>query len=471
MKTNAQHTLSILFQHIEIFFNLIDYYNVQSKTISEFQISVYESILQSYIRKKVADTHDQKRIASALSLDNLKQCNLLAYMNDAKGIFRIQNDLLSVIKNIDSTRLRELGQPDLDIIYAQIKTQYDYFVQQQGHYSHYNPEFMEHLDALMTIMQEIFSKIEHNVRALDGSAKRLSEIVDSHNFEKHSPTEQVKKAFAEITRIYQRNILPTLAFLTEEAMTKDSSAIYLIRKIREAFSQTTFYEEASAIATIEMRLLSFVEVITQIRRKLHQYVEMNQRQRALYNAIEQHYNELNSLIINQLDSKLTGKTLSSQHEFFHRATIFNQLISWSRSSLTKPLIELPSDLNTQEAYEYIRSNLKDVEAFQSKKHIPAKKIIDVREHILKRKRVERIKRLMHSFHATECDDLYLEIHRYLSDKLDQYSLKDIYDARAFLYKKYTITTTLKRNTIQYNEHELSYPIKKIVEKNQYEITR
>lgn len=464
MKTNAQNTLAILFQHIDIFFNIIDHYNSESKSISGFQISVYEHVLQNYTQQRISDINDQKRVLSVLSLHNLNQCKLLAYIDDAKGIFRIQNDLLSVIKNIDSTRLRELGQPDLDAIYAQIRTQYDFFVQQQENYSHYDPEFMEHIDALMDILQDVFSKIEHNVRALDGSAKRLSEIVDSHDFEKHTPTEQVEKAFEEITRIYQRNILPTLNFLNEKAMAKDSSAIYLIRKIREKLSQARFYEEASTILIIEIRLLSFIEIISDVRRKLHRYIEMNKKQRALYNAVEQHYNELNSLVINLLDSKLTGKILSHQHEFFHPAKIFNQLTSWSRTNLTKQLIRLPNNFNVQEAYEHIRSKLDNAETFNSKKHIPTNKVRDVKEHILKRKRVERIKRLMCSFQNIDCDDLYFEIHHYLSDKLEQYALKDIYDARAFLPEKYTIITTLQRGTILYNQQKLSYPIKKLVEK-------
>lgn len=464
MKTNTQNTLAILFKNIDIFFDIIDYYAERSKSVSGFQMSVYEAILQTYIEQQIFDSNEQKRVASVLSLYNLKQCNLLAYVNDAKGIFHIQNDLLSLIKNVDSRRIRELGQPDLDVIYSQIKTLYDYFIKKNGHFIYHNTEFMENLNALTDTMQNIFSKIERNVRALDGSAKRLSEIVDNHDFEQYTPTEQVQEAFEEITCIYQRNILPTLAFLNEKAMTKDSSAMYLIRKIRETLNQTIFYEEANTISIIEMRLLSFAEVITDIQRKLHHYIEMSRKQRALYNVIEQYYNKLNSLVINLLDSKLTGKTLSFQHEFFNPAKIFNQLTSWSRTNLTKPLIELPYNLNTQEVYEYIRNKLNQAEIFENKKHIPSKKVINIKEHIYKRTRVKRIKGLMNVFQTINCDDLYIEIHHYLSDKLDQYSLKDIYDARVFLPKKYSVITTLKRGTIQYNRQELSYPIKKIVEK-------
>lgn len=470
MKTNAHNTLAILFQHVEIFYNVIDYYNEQSRSSSDFQIFVYEGILENYIQQRVADINDQKRITSALSLHNLNQCNQIAYIDNAKGIFRIKNDLLSVIKNIDSTRLRELGQPDLDVIYSQIRIFYDYFSHHEKNYSHYHSEFMEHIDALMDTMQDVFSKIEHNVRALDGNAKRLSEIVDSHDFEKHTPTEQVEKAFKEIAHIYQRNILPTLAFLNEEAMAKDSSAIYLIRKIREKLNHSTFYEEARTISIIEMRLLSFTEVITDIRRKLHRYIDMNQKQRALYNRVEQYYNQLNSLVIELLDSKLTGKLLSPQHEFFQPAKIFNQLTSWSRTNLTKPLIELPNNFNIEVTYEYVRDKLDNIAAFSSKKQMPVAKSKNNKEHILKRKRVERIKSLMRSFQGEDCNDLYLAIHHYLSDKIEQYSLKDIYDAKAFLDKKYAVTTTLKRNTIRYNQQELSYPIKKLMEKNRDEDT-
>ncbi|MHC5226351.1 hypothetical protein [Ignatzschineria sp. LJL83] len=468
MKTNPQNTLVILFQHVDIFFNIIDYYNERSPNISDFQISVYESILQNYIRQKVADENDKKRIIAALSLHNLNQCDFLAYINDAQGVFNIQNDLLSVIRNMDSKRMRELGQPDLDVIYAQIKTIYDHFSQHQHYFSSIDPspEFIENLTALIDTMQNIFSKIEHNVRALEGSAKRLSDIVDSHNFEQQTPTEQVKKSLKEITKIYQRNIQPTLAFLNEDAMTKDSSAMYLIRKIREMLSGFQLYEETRTIYIIEMRLLSFTEIITDIRRKLHRYIEMDQKQRQLYNAIEQQYNELSALVLQLLDSKLTGKTLSSQHEFFYPSKIFNQLTNWTRINFTSSLIELPHNLNTEEVDEYIRSKLNNAEALKSKKRRPIKKNIDFKQHLQKRRRVEKIKLLMQSFPEKEFKDLYFAIHQHLSNNLEQYSLKDIYDARAFLSKNLLITTTLKQGSIQYNHQELRYPIKKLTKKTQ-----
>lgn len=461
MKTNKQNTIVLIFQNVEIFYHLIDYQNEHSKSTLGFPIALYEQVLAAYLSERIIDVNDRKRILSALSLHNLKQSELLSYIDDSKGIFTIQNELLFLIKSIDSTRIRELGQPDLDIIYSQIRTLYDYFVQEKGNYSHHNHEFMENLNTLVDTMQDIFSKIAHNVRALEGSSKRLSEIVESHSFERQTPTEQVQKAIEEITIIYQRNIQPTLAFLNEKAMTPDSSAMFLIRKIREILGKTTFYEESDTIATIEMRLLSFVDVITNIRRKLHRYIEMSRKQRALYDAVEKRFNILHKLVVDQLDSKLTGKMLSSQHEFFNEATIFSQLNYWSRSSLIKKLMEFPEDFSRAEVSEYIRGKLQRADALGDKKHLPPKPRSDFKIERQKRKRVENIRRLMMAFTLTESSDLYQTLHHYLSQKLTDYSLKDIYDARVFLTQKYRIVTTLERGSIRYKQQELQYPIKQL----------
>lgn len=463
MQTNAPITASFIFAHVDIFFELLDSHADESKNNARgFKISTYEFILQKYVAHHTADENDRKRILKTLSLDNLKHCELLAFINPQKGSFNLRKDLLSMIVGFDSKRLRELGQPDLDIIYSQIKTFYDYFQQKNGHFSHLDIEFMENLTALIDTLQEIFAKIQHNVRALEGSSKRLSEIVDSHDLTKIAPTLQLNEAFAEILKIYQRNIMPTLSFLNEQAMAQDSSAMYLIRKIREMLENTTFYEEVSTISTIEMRLLSFTEVISDIRRKLHRYIDMNREQRKLYNAIERQYNELNLLVINELDSKLTGKILPSTHSFFNPSLPIQHLITWSRSLHKKQLMSLPQDGNPSLAYELIRTKLEQVNAFERPKTTP--KEITLEEHrsrLLKRQHVSHIKKLMESFIFPENSDLYLAIHEHLIDHLPDYRLQDIYDAKAFIPKDKNIITHLQRNTIEYRQQALSYPIKSL----------
>ncbi|GLW37425.1 hypothetical protein Pcaca04_13610 [Pectobacterium carotovorum subsp. carotovorum] len=461
MQTNAQNTLVMLFQHVDIFFTMLDYHASRHKSVVGFSISSYEATLTSYVEHQVADPNDRRRIISALSIRNLNKCGLLSFINDSKGLFSLQKGLLQTIQNLDSRRIRELGQPDLDIIYAQVRTLYDYFLSKQGAFGHDDPEFLENLAALTDTMQDIFSKIDHNVRALDGSSKRLSEIVDSHDFNQQVPTEQVQKALDEIIRIYRRNIKPTLTFLNEKAMANDASAMYLIRKIRESLEKTTFYKELNNIVTIEMKLLSYVEVINLIRKKLRRYVDMSIAQRKLYDNIEIQFNEINQLVLELLDTRLKGKQLSLGHPIFTPSSIFSGLQSWSRTNLTAPLIELPADFGAGMALEYIRTKLNRADMLGTAKRRSSANP-HAKESYLRRKHVMRIKKAMASFEDTNAvPDLYLAIHQHLCRTLPEYGLKDIYDALPFVSKRLFKKQTLERREIRYGTKVLSYTVKRL----------
>jgi hypothetical protein len=461
MQTNAQNTLVMLFQHVDIFFTMLDYHTSRHKSVAGFNISSYEATLISYVEHQVADPNDRRRIISALSIRNLNKCGLVSFINDSKGLFALQKGLLQTIQNLDSRRIRELGQPDLDIIYAQVRTLYDYFMSKQGELSHENPEFLENLAALTDTMQDIFSKIDHNVRALDGSSKRLSEIVDSHDFNQQVPTEQVQKALDEIIRIYRRNIKPTLTFLNEKAMANDASAMYLIRQIRESLEKTTFYKELDNIVTVEMKLLSYAEVINLIRKKLSRYVDMSIAQRKLYDNIEIQFNEINQLVVELLDTRLTGKQLSPGHPIFAPSSIFSGLLSWSRTNLTAPLIELPADFGAGMALEYIRTKLNRADILETAKRRPLVNT-HTKESYLRRRHVMQIKKAMASFgHNNPVPDLYLAIHQHLCRTLPDYGLKDIYDALPFVSKILFKTQTLERREIRYGTKVLSYTVKRL----------
>ncbi|VEA70761.1 Uncharacterised protein [Serratia rubidaea] len=237
--------------------------------------------------------------------------------------------------------------------------------------------------------------------------------------------------------------------------------MYLIRKIRESLEKTTFYKELNNIVTIEMKLLSYAEVINLIRKKLRRYVDMNIAQRKLYDNIEIQFNEINQLVIELLDTRLTGKQLSPGLPIFTPSSIFSGLQSWSRTSLTAPLIELPADFSAGMVLEYIRTKLKRADMLETAKRRPSANI-HAKESYLRRRHVMRIKRTMASFgDSSTVPDLYLAIHQHLCRTLPDYGLKDIYDALPFVSKKLVKKQTLERREIRYGTKVLSYTVKRL----------
>lgn len=315
---------------------------------------------------------------------------------------------------------------------------------------------------MMDTLQDILGKVDHNVRALAGSSKRLSEIVDSHDFNQLIMSDQVRNALDEIIRISKRNIQPTLSFLNEKAMAADASAMFLIRKIKESFRRTTFHNELANISAIEMKLLSYSEVIKDIRKRLYRYVEMDRKQRELYDNIEKQFNELYGKVVSRLDTKLKGKQLQPSDPLFSSARMFWGLNNWVRSGLTSSTLEFPSAWDDRYVVEYIRDKQDKADALATRKRLPAKRTESVQSALRKKKRVIRIKKAMAGFNRPRAEsDLYQAIHDHLIVNLDDYRLRDIYDALHFAGKGCYIKATLVRKEIIYKSQKLTYMVKQL----------
>lgn len=466
MDTNAQNTLVIIFQHVEIFFTMLDHYSDNSKHVIGFKVAEYEGVIEQYLDRLEFKQQDKQRIRIALSVRNMNECSLLSYVDDQRGQFSLQRGLLQTIQGLDSKRIRELGQPDLDNIYGQIKRMHDYFIPLAGVYNRDDLDFNENLTVLMDILQETLTKIDHNVRALEGSSKRLSEVLESHNFNQMAMNDQVRSALEEVIQISKRNIRPTLIFLNEKIMASGTSAMLLIREIRESFLDKGFHSEYADISTIEMKLLSYAEVISDTRRRMNRYVEMDKKQRDLYNNIEQRFNELYSLVVSRLDSKLTGKKIPSDDPIFEPSRSFTGLVNWTQSKLTGPLIELPENAGDQYVNEYIRNKLDQADAINSNKRTPVKDHLSAQERFEKKQKIQRVKSAMNGFETkTASDDLYLSVHNHLKEHLVNYQLMDLFDALHFVPKDPQYRATLVSRDIIYKSKKLTYMVRKAESEN------
>jgi hypothetical protein len=466
MDTNAQNTLVIIFQHVEIFFTMLDHYSDSSKHVVGFKVAEYEGVIEQYLDRLEFKQQDKQRIRIALSVRNMNECSLLSFVDDQRGQFSLQRGLLQTIQGLDSKRIRELGQPDLDNIYGQIKRLHDYFIPLVGIYNCDDPDFNENLIVLMDVLQETLTKIDHNVRALEGSSKRLSEVIESHNFNQMAMNDQVRSALEEVIQISKRNIRPTLIFLNEKIMATGTSAMLLIREIRESFFEKGFHSEYANISTIEMKLLSYAEVISDTRRRMNRYVEMDKKQRNLYNNIEQRFNELYSLVVSRLDSKLTGKKIPSGDPIFEPSRSFTGLVNWTQSKLTGPLIELPENAGDQYVNEYIRNKLDQAHAINSNKRTPVKDPLSAQERFEKKQRIQRVKLAMKGFESKAVnDDLYLSVHNHLKEYLANYQLMDLFDALHFIPKDTQYRATLVSRDIIYKSKKLTYMVRIAVSDN------
>ena len=476
MDTNAQNTMVIIYQHVEIFFSMLDNYgNSKSNDIS-FPLAAYQGVISAYNKRQGLSKQAAHRINNALSISNLQDCCLISFYDEASGQFELKKHIIDGIRNLDSRRIRELGQPDLDNIYLQLKTVHDYFIPQSGLYDKESYEFAENMATLKDILQDSLTKMDHNVRALEGSSKRLADVLDDHDFNMMVVTDQVSSALKEVIRISKRNIRPTLIFLNERSMTSDSSAMRLIRELKERFQKDGLYKVATNVGNIEMKLLSYSQVILETRRRMNRYVDMDSKSRALYNAIEKKWNELYGLVVDRLDTKLTGKHVPADHPVFDPAKEFLGITTWTSTSLMAGLIEMPEYAGTEYRDEYIRDQLEQVEAVKTKKRKLGKQPLTPQERIKDKKHFEKLIKVMGSYAIDEYKpDLYFAVHTHLESKLPDYVLTDLFEGvnlititenknedQIRLDKGIYVVPTPARGEIIHNKQKLSYVVRQQV---------
>ena len=477
MDTNAQNTMVMIYQHVEIFFGMLDNYgDIKSNDIS-FPLAAYQGVISAYIQRNEIDQKQARSINQALSISNLQDCCLISFYDEASGEFELKKHIIDGIRNLDSRRIRELGQPDLDNIYLQLKTVYDYFIPQSGFYDNESYEFAENMATLKDILQDSLTKMDHNVRALEGSSKRLADVLDGHDFNMLVATDQVSSALEEVIRISKRNISPTLIFLNEKSMVSDKSAMRLIRELKEQFQQDKLYKEATNIGNIEMKLLSYSQVILETRRRMNRYVDMDKKSRALYNSIEKKWNELYGLVVDRLDTKLIGKQVPHDHPIFEPARDFLGIATWTSTGLMKPgLIQMPENAGTEYRDEYIRDHLAQVEAVKTQKRKLTKPLLSAQERIKDKKRFDKLIEVMKSYPIDEYrPDLYLAVHMHLESELPNYAITDLFegvnlititerksDDQLKLDKGIYVVPTPARGEIIYNKKKLSYVVRQQV---------
>jgi len=460
LHSKPETTAVFIFQHVDIFYNLIDKYSVSKGAVLDFSISAFEAELLAQLEAKKLKPADSRRVMEVLDLDNLNACGMLAFIDHRRGCFQLQPSLLEVIQNLDSKRIRELGQPDLDAIYSEVHRTYAYFTSVNCRWYHGDTRFSEHLDSLFATLQGTLGKIDRNVRALEGSLKRLSLIVDDHEFGLMRPTDQVRTALEEIYKIYERNVIPTLRFLDEKAMAKNASAMYLIGQIVSRFKDRhTFARECQHLLAIESQLLSYSEPVSKVRAALQKYLAMDAETRKRLDHIEAHYNQLRDKAMAIRDGRQNFTTLSVTDPVFSPASILAGYSAKDRRLQRKALLNFADCDSRALADEHLRCVQADYKTFNDNKR-DARELEAKADTSRDRLQVLRIQAAMDSFQPSlPLLDLYADLHQHLLQHVDDYRLSDLMDAQAFVEDvKHRII--YRKSSLEYRGERLEYLIRR-----------
>lgn len=441
MFVNSEQTLITILRQKNLFFRLMDYaQSITANHTLEFTISDYEQLLAQ--TAKLENETEQRRLFETLSVENLERNGLLSYIDRHSGRFRLQDFVLEMLRHLDKTRLRELSSAELNQLMRQLEESYRQISNPMIIWDDQQDAFVELVSSVYDTLQHVASQLSTNVRALQGQAERLANLVDEDNFTDLSQTHQIRVALEAILKIHERHVTPTLQFLDPRLDIKrattdlfgESAPMAIVQKIITRFTEHRLSEHVTRLQRIQWHILSMGREVSHIAKSLDSYVRYAAIERKRYNRIEKLYTDL----IEATQAKHTGNLrdylLKNTDPVFQTIAVLGGIKNFARGQNAN--LNWPTASGTTALDEVLRVRLTQKNTLKSarKKQLP---LPLSQAEIAKRQHIGVLTQAMQDYSPTlPIADIYLSLHHYLSNTLCDYSPHDLPEALAFIKPKF-----------------------------------
>jgi len=299
-------TLILLIEHKEVMFKIIDY--MDEHQLYEIPIEVFTRTLKAKLNS-LKDKKDKNRLTEAFGKENLIRTGIISEWNKSRNFIAFQPTILEIFRLFDKERMRGLRRPDLEKIRVQLEA--IYWQHKALKFDITNPDFRENRQYLFTLLREISSQIDNNVKYLAYEADRLSSRLDNDNeILTLDKSQQVKATLLQIKQIYDRQIIPLLEFLNTYENSKVKNPLILIKEISALYSMYGYEDDAHYILQYNVSITTYHKEIEKVKQSLQRYINQERKQRLIYNAIEQAYLNLQELV-----KKTTTENLKDKYIF------------------------------------------------------------------------------------------------------------------------------------------------------------
>jgi hypothetical protein len=434
MSVATDKTLIAMIEHKGVFFTLIDYLDEQTQG-EEIPLSLYYQSIRALLNRQI-DDRDRRRLTDVFEPDNLLKAGLLIELDKHRGILVLQTFVLDMFRHFDRSRLRELSSEQLEMLRQSVN--HSLGRMRACAILPGDDAFEEVLGVLFENLRNILGRIKQNVSSLQGQAEHLSQIIELHDISNLQQTQQVNKALEEISRIYQRHVLPTLQFLNERENLKSGlPALTAVGEIALLLEKSDQPVLSQRVLFAQNSIRSYAKDVELIRKTLERYVRQSARQRLQYDCIEAAFNELRAETQNLQDGKLNTKYVAKGADVFVLAQVFNGL----KGHKFDAKLDLGHENHGLLFEEHLRVSLPKLRDKQSQALAYLAGLnndADLKaQQITRRKR--QIQRLVEQCPLPETHaDIHAFLHHYLQSELQDYALHDLLDGLGWLRSRLSL---------------------------------
>lgn len=453
MNVALDRTLILLIEHKDMMFQLIDYMDQNQRKDIPTQVFINSMLakLDGLTSKKEAD-----RLREAFDLDNLIKTGIIFEANKSRGTIALQPAVLDIFRLFDKERVRGLSSADLENIRVQLEGAHQRL--ESLSFAEDNLDFLEQHDQLFDLLRKINSQIQSNTDHLQFEADRLSQRLD-HDQALLSLNEsrQHREILAQVKKIYDREIIPTLEFLNAREYSKTKAPLTVIDDISRLYDIRGYEADSYYIDQYKLSILSHYKAVEKVKQALQRYLHQERRHRLTYDAIEKAYLNLQALaqstFTESLKEKYIFKSLDSETLYFYglktHAAGQEARIEWHDRN---HMVYFNEYLIQQNARKRSDSSAQ-IKTFNDKQQ-------NDRHNAIKR-RIEQL--IKQSDIKPPVDDLYVVVHNLLVEELKQdyqlnYLLYGVSSFKQRYGKKFKVQVSFNRpqQSIRYQNLVLEY---------------
>lgn len=432
-------TLRLLLEHKQTFLSLLEEMD-RRPTDPHLPTALYNRRIRE-LAERLRGAEGQ-RVRDALSLDNLHRNGFLLDWRAKEGTVVWKPWLVEMLRHLDSLRLRELSDKDLEHLRSQIDNVVTQLCASGVSAARGNPDFMELLTLMYNTLNTVRDRLQQNVRSLEAQSQHLAQILESDEVGTLERAQQMREALVRVHRLYDRHIKPMLQFVDEAQDYKDKkNPMALISRLAVRMAEMGFPAEAGRISNIHLSILAHAKDVRPIARLLARYVRQDKEERHRYNAIEKQFNMLLTACRGTLhDGNQRTRFLSHEHPVFQSGDMFMGLKAHNQSARTP--------FTWADEMRYARVLDEKVRAYQEG---TLKRLAETRRptgadygeierrqeaRALRETRTKRLLAVLEAFDVhTSRQDIHEALHGHLSGRLEDYALADLVEAHAALQMK------------------------------------
>lgn len=440
-----------------IMFNVIKQMDRQNERfISEAALAL--TVLEDI---KSLEKKEQQRFKLAFATENLANSHIVADQDQFDNVNRLmfQEAVLSIFRLCETSLYQELTD-------AKLKSELASFwhIQSKLHaescsFNTLDPDYTELVEELLQKLGSLLDLLKRNLVRMQNINSDLEQLSIDVSKEGIDFSEYRQKLLDDVTRLYERHILPTQKFVNPDVRLVDGdNLLATINSIKILFDSHGKHELSDQVFRYSLSFSNIINPLKDVSNQINGFIRKTQKSLTQFNAMEWHFERFKQKYEETLDGRVNRTKVDSS---FAKETQFMNNVK---------RIPRPKTLKIENNESYFHNVFTDLTYRIEDQLLTSDDLIDAEGEALisftskdRLERARQIYQLIEKLKLRESKDVIATLHYRLKDLIPKYHFVDLINAVVH-YRKTILDgkQLIKTNQKSYIQHDNEYYVYRVV---------